>query len=316
MPTLAEQAVDAMQDISGRHPGYRAVHAKGILCKGTFTASPEAAGLTRAAHMQGDPIDVTVRFSNATGNPNAPDGVPDGRGMATKFYLPDGSRTDIVAVTLPCFMVRTPEDFIKFTRARKPSSRTGKPRTWKIGLYVLTHRESRVSIEAARTMKPVPSYANCRYNGIHAFKWVGSDGGERYVRYSWLPEAGEDSISREEAKQRDRDFLQRELGERLARGPFRFTLQLQLAAPGDPIEDATAIWPEEREKFTAGTLELTELETGRETGQDVLVFDPTRVIDGIELSGDPILHFRTHAYSVSVERRSGVPRPPELDASQ
>ena len=40
----------------------------------------------------------------------------------------------------------------------------------------------------------------------------------------------------------------------------------------------------------------------------MLVFDPTRVTDGIELSADPILHIRPDAYAVSVERRSGARR--------
>jgi catalase len=44
----------------------------------------------------------------------------------------------------------------------------------------------------------------------------------------------------------------------------------------------------------------------------VLVFDPTRVTDGIELSPDPILNIRTHAYSVSVEARTGVSRPADV----
>ena len=33
------------------------------------------------------------------------------------------------------------------------------------------------------------------------------------------------------------------------------------------------------------------------------VFDPTRVVDGIELSDDPILRFRPSAYSESISRR-------------
>jgi catalase len=55
-----------------------------------------------------------------------------------------------------------------------------------------------------------------------------------------------------------------------------------------------------------GRLELTGPEQEREQGDDVLVFDPTRVVDGIELSDDPILSFRRRAYAVSVERRSGM----------
>ena len=85
MIDLAEQLVDAINALSGRHPGHRAAHAKGTLCSGTFTASPEAAGITRAAHMQCDPIPVTVRFSNGSGDPGTPDtDRREGRGMAIK----------------------------------------------------------------------------------------------------------------------------------------------------------------------------------------------------------------------------------------
>jgi catalase len=65
-------------------------------------------------------------------------------------------------------------------------------------------------------------------------------------------------------------------------------------------------WPGSREQVVAGRLELTGPEQEREQGGDVLVFDPTRVVDGIELSEDPILRFRRRAYAVSVERRSGM----------
>jgi catalase len=34
------------------------------------------------------------------------------------------------------------------------------------------------------------------------------------------------------------------------------------------------------------------------------VFDPTHVVDGIELSDDPILHYRALAYAESVQRRA------------
>ncbi len=70
--------------------------------------------------------------------------------------------------------------------------------------------------------------------------------------------------------------------------------------------DPSAQWPKERQRVNAGTLELTALETERETGDDVLVFDPTRVVDGIELSDDPVLQFRKAAYSDSVARRMGA----------
>ena len=79
-----------------------------------------------------------------------------------------------------------------------------------------------------------------------------------------------------------------------------------LAELGDPVDDPTEAWPAERETVEVGRLELTGPETERERDGDVLVFDPTRVVDGIELTEDPILRFRHRAYAVSVERRSGA----------
>ena len=54
-----EEIVDALQSVNGGpHPGFRAVHAKGTVCKGTFTPTTEAARLSRAAHLQSGPVDV------------------------------------------------------------------------------------------------------------------------------------------------------------------------------------------------------------------------------------------------------------------
>ena len=49
-----------------------------------------------------------------------PDGVRDGRGMAVKFYLSDGATTDIVAISLPAFFARTPQDLLQFNDAVAP----------------------------------------------------------------------------------------------------------------------------------------------------------------------------------------------------
>jgi catalase len=45
---LAEQLLDALDALSGLHPGFRPAHAKGLMCSGAFTPSSEAVKLTRA----------------------------------------------------------------------------------------------------------------------------------------------------------------------------------------------------------------------------------------------------------------------------
>src|SRR4051794_20876881 len=259
--------------------------------------------------MQGDPVRVTLRFSNGGGNPDIPDYAREGRGMAVKFYLPDGSTTDIVALTIPCFFARTPEDFLEFTRLRKPDPETGQPNMEKLGSWLGEHPEAQQSVQAAVGASPPDSYATAAYNSIHSFRWIDSAGDGRWLRYRFVPEEGESSISDEEARERGRHYLAEDIVERSGAA---FKLLVVLAEDGDPIDDPTAAWPEERQKVEVGRLELGGEDTEREQGDDVLVLDPTRVTDGIELSDDPILRFRPRAYAVSVERRSGAPIPAAL----
>jgi catalase len=308
MPTLPEQIVDAIHDINGRHEGTRAVHAKGILCAATFTATPAAAALTRAAHMGGEPVKATIRFSNGGGDPATPDSANDGRGLAVKLYLADGSRTDLVAITLPRFFVRNPDDFLEFTRARKPDPETGQPDLAKLGAFLEAHPEAVPAVQHALSQPAPASYAQLEYHGIHAFKWIAPDGQERWVRFSFRPAAGVAGLSEEEAAERAPDYLQDEIRDRLAGEPVEFTLEVAIAEEGDDPDDPTEPWPDERERVAVGTLRIEELDRTRERDGDVLVFDPTRVTDGIELSADPILHVRPEAYAVSVERRSGARR--------
>ena len=305
---LAVEIVDAINDLAGRHEGHRAVHAKGTLLAGTLTATPEGAALTGAAHLQGDQMKVTARFSNGGGDPGGPDHGQDGRGLAVKAYLPDGSTTDFVSVNLPCFFVRTPEDFLQFTRARVPDPETGGPDMAKLGPFFEAHPEAMTAIQAALSPERPESYASVLYNGIHTFRWIPADGEPRWVRWVWEPVDGEATISREAAKERGDDYLLEEVEERAAAGGVEFDLVVSLGEDGDPRDDPTAVWPEEREKVVAARLELTGPDTERETDGDVLVFDPMRVTDGIEPSDDPILHIRSHAYAESVLRRSGVAR--------
>jgi len=92
--------------------------------------------------------------------------------------------------------------------------------------------------------------------------------------------------------------------QRVSAGPILFSLEVQIAEGGDRVEDPSAVWPKERRRLTVGTLKIVELEHEREQRGDVLVFDPSRVTDGIELSDDPVLRFRPLAYSESVKRRT------------
>lgn len=301
MGVTPQEATAAEHAAFGRHPGFRALHAKGIVLAGTFAATPQAARLTRAAHLQGEPVPVTARFSNGGGNPKVSDTAPDVRGLAVKFYLPDGTRTDIVAQTAPRFPVRTPDAFVELIRALGAGSRA----PVELARFIARHPEAVPKLAAnAGALRPPRSYAAVPYYAIHAYRFLDGQGGARYGRYTLVPEHEEPRLWPHQTRGLGRDYLQDEIRARLDRGPVRFSLQLQVAGPGDPVDDPSARWPATRERLTLGTLQLTDLDSERETGDDVLVFDPSRVTDGIELSDDPVLRFRPAAYSDSIRERT------------
>ena len=300
---ISERLVDGINATYGTHAGHRAVHAKGVLCAGTFTPTASASALSRAPHFAGPSVRSQVRFSNGSGDPTVPDGTRDARGMAVKFYLPDGT-TDIVALSLPVFFARTPEDLLLFNEVRRPDPATGQPDVEKVGGYLGEHPEAVAAVTAAISHPAPASYAGLTYHSIHAFGFVAADDTVRYGRYHLVPEGGEETITDEEAATRSPDYLREELADRFGQRPVAFGLDLQLAADGDPLDDPTAEWPPEREVVRLGRLELTGLAFDRERDGDILVFDPTRVPDGIRLTDDKILLARPGAYSVSVTRRT------------
>jgi len=300
MSELGEHLVDAVTALAGRHPGCRTLHAKGTGATGTFVGAPEARDLTRASVFAAGPVEATIRFSNGNGDPDRADALPDGRGMAVKLRGPDGT-LDFVALSLPVFFVRTVDAFLEFTAARAPDPATGAPDPERIGLFVAEHPEALPALEASLSARPPAAYTSTAYHGIHALRWLDAQDQARFARYHWLPADGEHVLTDHEAAALGPDYLCERLGERLASGTAQFTLQAQVAGWDDDPTDPTVPWPDDRSLLTLGTLTL---ETATGDASDTLVFDPTRLVDGVEASDDEILRARAEAYAVSYERRS------------
>jgi catalase len=299
-----DEAIAAIRGTGGAQPGCRALHAKGTLYRGTFTATREASGLSRAKHLDGSTVPALIRFSNGSGNPSQRDGVPGVRGLAVKFTLPDGSTTDVSTQTARLFVSSTPDGFVDLLKAMRPGPTT----PLRMAKYFLTHPRLFGALPVLRDANKVPaSYATIEYHGLHAFRWIAADGSARFVRYHWVPVVGKKQPVTEGDGP---DFLTDELNARLATGPVRFDFRVQIAEPYDSTVDPSAAWGS-TQIATVGTLEIDGLDTQREHGDDIVVFDPMRVTDGIEPSDDPVLHFRTIAYSASVKLRTGVDRGPE-----
>ncbi len=300
---LYEHLVDALNAIFGTHAGYRAVHDKGIICEGTFTPAAAAASLSRAPHFQRDSVPVTFRFSNFAGVPTIPDGDPNAspRGLGIKFHLPGGVDTDIVAHSYNGFPVGTAEEFLGFLQALAASGPTV-PKPTPIEAFLGTHPRA---LAFATTPKPAPvSFATESYYGVHAFRFINREGLSQYARYQIHPAESEAHLGDAEAAQQPMNFLFDELHERLSHGPAELRLVAQLAGAGDRIDDGSISWSDDRPQLELGSIRVIKHIENSEAVQRRLIFDPTRLADGIELSNDPLLLARSAIYSIAYKRRN------------
>ena len=299
---VTTQVVDLANKLSGgEHPGFRAFHAKGIVVEGTFKASPGARQLTRATLFGGHTMPVTVRFSDGNGLPNAVDGSPasNPHGMAIKYHLPGGVDTDMVTNSLKFFPVGTGEDFRDLLLA-SIASPADAPKPTKLEQFFASHPNAPKAFGSAATPD---SYADEEYHGIDAFIFVNKTGQRQAVRYLLVPERAV-HLTQEEAARQPPDFLSDELTQRVARQPVVFHLKAQLAESGDQTKDGSQPWPDDRKVVELGVLTLNKVVPNSLEAEKKLLFIPTALTDGIELSDDPLPNARAAAYAVSFARRS------------
>jgi catalase len=299
-PALIQELLDAFDALAGLHPGFRPAHAKGALYSGTFTPAAEAVTLTRAPHAARPSTPVVARFSDSSGLPAVADNDPlaSPRGIAVRFYLADHVHTDIVAHSHDGFPVRTGEEFLEFLRAAAAIGR-GQPAA--LNAFLASHPRARQFIEAP---KPIPSsFARESYFAVTAFRFTNRQGQSRFGRFRIRPEAGNYHLTAADAAANSPNFLFDELAQRLARGPVRFGVSVQLAEDGDNVADASIPWPDSRPEILFGTITLTKRGNDADPEMRKIIFDPVPRVDGIDPSGDPLTEVRSAIYLLSGRRR-------------
>jgi catalase len=301
---LAQQIFDTMVQLPGNKPGNRLVHAKGIVCQGTFAPSKDAAAVSQAGHFNGATVPVIVRFSDDAPNPGIADSSPDSApfGMAIRFKLPDGKETDIVAFSHNGFPVGTGEDFLSLQKAIVATDPT-KPHPWPVEVFLSTRPRA---LKFVQDPKPTPvSFATEAFFGTNAWVFINQRGVKQAGRYQILPVAGQHYVSDAEGKTKSPNFLIEELRTHLAQEPVKFRLLLQLPNPGDSTNDASIVWPADRKTIDLGTITITTIDPDSDAASKALAFDPTRLTDGIELSDDPLPALRSRVYRLSRIHRQG-----------
>jgi catalase len=299
----AAEIVEKIHAVLGKFPGYRTLHADGRLYRGSFKAYPVAKKYTRAIHLQGDEIPVTVRYSKGGGDPFAHFSATVG--MATRFYLPDGRVTNLVMLSQKLFVARSIDQFLALVDAAAPLS-PGQPPNLEGLKAVLPQHPNSAAVFKMRAESPAPvSFANTQFHAVHAFLLSNTEGVATPARIHWTPVAGVKGQPVAQLASEDVSFLFEEMDGRLKKRPTEFELELELAEPGDVMDDPTLLWPEDRKRMPVGRLVISQPTTEAEFGDPVMNHDPTVLVDGIDATDDPIIQIRRGVYEMSAALRSG-----------
>lgn len=299
--SVPQHIANDMLTLFGSHKGYRITHAKGLVVTGSFTPSPGAAALTKAAQFKAV-TPVIARFSDGTGIPTIPDANPNAspRGLAVRFQFPNGAYTDIVANSHNGFVIATGEEFAAFLDAviaTKPTT----PHPTPVEKFLSTHPNT---LKFVQDPKPNPvSFADLSWFGNNAFVFVNAQGVKQPIRYQMIPLETPKYLDSATAAKEPPNYLFTELKQHLAKRPIKLRLLAQLPNAGDQTKDGSSPWPDDRKTVELGIITLSTVAAKSDSLQNALAFNPIFLTDGIQLSDDPLPEVRSAVYALSVLHR-------------
>jgi catalase len=298
---LPAQLVQDFHAAFGEHHA-RAVHTKGLILQGTYTPSAEARGLCHAQIFTESSVPVVVRFSDFTGLPNIPDTEvkANPRGFAIKFLMSDGSNMDIVNHSFNGFPVSTSSEFSALLEAIAQSGGEPTPGS-ELEKFLGRHPKAKTFL-TTQTQLP-QSWATTSFYGVNAVQFTDAQGRNRFVRYQFIPEAGEHSIAPGDEAARSADYLSEELAARVAANPVLFTWYAQVAEDSDVIDDPATAWPDDRQRVSLGHIMIDQVGPNSPEADRSLAFLPGNEPPGIAFA-DPMLTIRNASYPQSFQERN------------
>ena len=297
---LPRETVKALHSAFGEHRE-RAVHAKGVVLYGSFVPAPDAQSITKAKIFTEKAVPVIVRFSDFTGIPDIPDNIGDAnpRGLAIKFVASGNEGIDTVSHSFNGFPTKTSEEFAQLFRAIGASGATATKPT-ALDTFLNSHPIAKTFLT---TQKPAPeSFATVPFFSVNAFVFLSEKMKKTYVRYRFVPQAGEKFLNPEEIASKGPNYLATEIAERVHAGPIFFDWFAQIAETTDLVDDPSIAWPEVRKLVKLGTIKVDRIAQDQIKASKELSFNPGRLPDGIEIA-DPMLAVRKAAYPISLIER-------------
>ena len=291
----------------------RVVHARGSGAHGYFQPYESMAKVTKAKFLADPAVrtPVFVRFSTVVGSRGSADAVRDVRGFATKFYTEDGV-FDLVANNMPVFFIQDGNKFPDLVHAIKPEPDHEMPQAtaahdtfWDFASLLPEIAHMLMWILSDRALPR--SYRMMEGFGVNTFRFINEKGEARFIKWHWRPALGTHSLVWDEAQKlngNDPDWHRRDLWEAIEQGDYpEFELCVQMIEEKNEFKfdfdilDATKIWPEADVPLVrVGKMVLNRNPDNFFSETEQVAFHPGHVVNGIDVTNDPLLQGRLFSY--------------------
>ncbi len=314
-PTLMEDFIfrEKMTHFDHESIPERVVHARGSAAHGYFQPYESMAKYTKARFLADPSVrtPVFVRFSTVVGSRGSADTVRDVRGFATKFYTEDGV-FDLVGNNIPVFFIQDANKFPDLVHSIKPEPDHEMPQAsaahdtfWDFASLMpeLAHMLMWILSDRAipRSFRMMEGF------GVNTFRFVNDAGEGRFIKWHWRPALGAHALVWDEAQKlagKDPDWLRRDLWEAIEMGDFpEFDLCVQMIEEKDEFKfdfdvlDATKFWPEDDVPLMrVGKMVLDRNPDNFFSETEQVAFHPGHVVNGIDVTNDPLLQGRLFSY--------------------
>jgi catalase len=151
---------------------------------------------------------------------------------------------------------------------------------------------------------PSSGFADSTYYGLDAFRFVNAAGVSVAVRWSLVP-LQPVSANPTHASTDDQNYLFDALIGQIKAHPLQWRLMVTIGKAGDPTNDATLPWPNDRPQIDAGTVTFDHVSSETAGRCTDVNYDPLVLPSGIEPSDDPLLSARSAVYARSFTLRAG-----------
>lgn len=303
-----DRMIAAFQSAGGEHLGFRRNHAKGLCVTGWFEGNGNAVGVSKAAVFAAGRDPLIGRFALAGGMPSQPDAPATVRSLALRILPPGGGEWRTGMNNIPVFPVNTAQGFYEQLVASRPDPASGKPNPAAMQEFLARHPETVRALALIRARPISSGFADSTYNSLDTFLFVNAAGVSVPVRWAAVPlqEFAPESEARHAAA--DKNYLFDDLIARIQRQPLQWRLVVTIGRHGDPTDDATLPWPDDRQHIYAGLVSIDRVFSEDQGSCTDVNYDPLVLPPGIEPSDDPLLSARSAVYARSFTLRAGEKR--------